>query len=346
MQVIEISDDEPAESLAVKRTETKTRTPVLMNQVTFLGKRKRQSECWDGRVKMTNQLTIDDLLQRDILQKLLVSSFVLDQAFLFSKLPPVPLVVVMPRESPESYNFQSGKQTFIFPPMNNRGCMHIKLMILWFGAYVRIVVTSANLIEADWTVIDNVVYYQDFRKTSDAVDCPFKSELQQLLSAMGVPDSLVDQLDMFDFRPALGMLVASRPGTFNGGYGMDKLASIVSEMDLDTNDMRIVLQVYRLTRHLHLGSLMDGYPRWKGVAGAGRNHLVGYVSCTRHSRPSWTQTTGLQAVHHSFAIQSSTLHRKESSVTVLLAIEVYCFTQKCIDSSSLSCAQSRMTGCI
>ncbi len=48
---------------------------------------------------------------------------------------------------------------FCFPPMSGLGCMHSKLQLLKFPAYLRVVVPTGNLVPYDWGetgVMENV----------------------------------------------------------------------------------------------------------------------------------------------------------------------------------------------
>ncbi|KAL3898109.1 MAG: hypothetical protein SGCHY_002968 [Lobulomycetales sp.] len=44
--------------------------------------------------------------------------------------------------------------------------MHVKLILLVHGTFVRLVIMSANLVAYDWTILENTVYIQDFASHS------------------------------------------------------------------------------------------------------------------------------------------------------------------------------------
>src|SRR5207245_47493 len=52
----------------------------------------------------------------------------------------------------------------VHPPMSSmgHGCFHAKLMILIYDGWIRVVISSANLISHDWEISENVVFIQDF----------------------------------------------------------------------------------------------------------------------------------------------------------------------------------------
>jgi tyrosyl-DNA phosphodiesterase-1 len=85
------------------------------------------------------------------------------------------------------------------------GCMHIKLMILWFSKHVRIVIGSANLVGYDWDTLENVIFVQDFpiqEHSMSSAKSNFYDDLQDLLTEMGAPHQVKSALDSYDFSRA------------------------------------------------------------------------------------------------------------------------------------------------
>lgn len=99
--------------------------------------------------------------------------------------------------------------------LGGSGNMHSKLALLFFKSAIdedqdicRIIVSSANLIPADWgvgNVMENVVFVVDLpaKKASSSVKIgkqfPFEHQLTSQLRALQVPEQVLQRLALFDF---------------------------------------------------------------------------------------------------------------------------------------------------
>ncbi|KAJ1404997.1 Tyrosyl-DNA phosphodiesterase I [Sesbania bispinosa] len=133
----------------------------------------------------------------------------------------------------------------VYPPFpetiafgNNRkkqgiACHHPKLIILQREDSIRVVITSANLVEKQWNSVTNTVWWQDF-PCAISVDfaslfpkfddgeirrdskCDFAAQLAGFMASLviDVPSQAhwISQLTKYDFGGATGHLVASVPG--------------------------------------------------------------------------------------------------------------------------------------
>ncbi|KAK7399309.1 hypothetical protein VNO78_10490 [Psophocarpus tetragonolobus] len=112
-------------------------------------------------------------------------------------------------------------------------CHHPKLIVLQRKDSIRVVVTSANLVEKQWNSVTNTIWWQDFPHTN-SVDfaslfpiisnaeihqgskCDFASQLAGFIASLviDVPSQAhwITQLTKYDFGGATGHLVASVPG--------------------------------------------------------------------------------------------------------------------------------------
>ncbi|KAI0673243.1 phospholipase D/nuclease [Trametes maxima] len=83
---------------------------------------------------------------------------------------------------------------------NGFGCMHMKFMLLFYKTgRLRVVVSTANLIEYDWRDIENSVWVQDVPKRPSPVSLPsdtedFASTMVRVLHALNVAPALVNFL--------------------------------------------------------------------------------------------------------------------------------------------------------
>jgi hypothetical protein len=82
--------------------------------------------------------------------------------------------------------------------------MHIKLFLLWFPGFLRVVIPSANLVSFDWDSIENSVWLQDFplMSSEQKEKTEFYKDLIHLLEKMDVPLQIRKALDGFDFTGA------------------------------------------------------------------------------------------------------------------------------------------------
>ena len=111
--------------------------------------------------------------------------------------------------------------TIVTPKIGDKwGKFHAKLFILKFPNRLRVVVTSANLIKCDWSLIGQVIWFQDFFPASATPrECGFKTQLSQFLQEIApvgfnIEEEIGVDLDSYDFTGARVELVASVPGRY------------------------------------------------------------------------------------------------------------------------------------
>ncbi|OIW00221.1 hypothetical protein TanjilG_27472 [Lupinus angustifolius] len=141
------------------------------------------------------------------------------------------LVVVYP-PFPESIAFSNNRKR------HGIACHHPKLIVVQRRDSIRVIITSANLVEKQWNSVTNTIWWQDFPnvtsadfaslfpKTDDGdfrkdPKCDFASQLAGFMASLiiDVPSQAhwIAQLTKYDFGGAEGHLVASVPGVhFNG----------------------------------------------------------------------------------------------------------------------------------
>lgn len=176
---------------------------------------------WARSRLRSNDVTIEEVLQRDKLRKAVLSSFQWDHEWLFKKLDikntDLLMVVQAKSQAEQDVIRAEGKSTnprikLCFPPMPGQvNCMHSKLMLLFYDSYMRIVVPSANLTEYDWgddNRMENMVFLIDLPGPLDMADSElqllekmptFARSLHYFLQRMDVPTSLLDALRRYDF---------------------------------------------------------------------------------------------------------------------------------------------------
>ncbi|KAJ7921901.1 hypothetical protein B0H13DRAFT_2413773 [Mycena leptocephala] len=177
-----------------------------------------------GRQHAPNAISLDDLIHPPDLSTALVYSFFIDDPYLFDFLPfktsrhhrPYVNVYVgrdiamdadgkrfpgckpkTKRPNPvdfdrvvelakKGFREKYANNFYAFYPKLQSGCAHSKIMVLVYPEFMRVVITSANLMQCDTVYGDNHWYIQDFPRLSDGAaytETPFER-----LSQAGVFD--------------------------------------------------------------------------------------------------------------------------------------------------------------
>ena len=119
--------------------------------------------------KKSDEVRIEDVLDRDTLQTTLLSAFQWDFEWILSKLPARKTVLVLQAKGPEERRMK--EQLFaemdqielVFPYMDGQvNCMHSKLMLLFHRdkvgmEWLRVVVPTANLTDYDWGMCGGIM---------------------------------------------------------------------------------------------------------------------------------------------------------------------------------------------
>ncbi|KAM5353765.1 hypothetical protein ACJ41O_000415 [Fusarium nematophilum] len=164
-----------------------------------------------GYPRTSEDIKIEEVLQKDRLQLAVLSSYQWDDEWLMSKLDlrrtKLLLVAYAADEAQRTAmrsNTPSGIR-FCFPAMNGPGAMHSKLQLLKYQDYLRVVVPTANLVPYDWGetgVMENMVFLIDLPRLGDSAQhqpTAFSTELGRFLTATGVEASMVSSLSNYDF---------------------------------------------------------------------------------------------------------------------------------------------------
>ncbi|KAK9686792.1 hypothetical protein K7432_015042 [Basidiobolus ranarum] len=195
-----------------------------------------------------NHVTIDELLDKDNLRKLMLATYQLEADWFISKLPhniPICLVRNWHRQSGEKPGTSSlhSKFTVIQPPLpeDRYGSMHAKLMILYYDEFLRVVVTSANVTSLDWENFENAIFVQDFHRAQYKMQHvpAFGKDLYHFLGALKVPNFIRNSLTSYDFSTAGVSLIPSVPGCHPNdqeeSYGHKRVAQTLKAHGLMSN---------------------------------------------------------------------------------------------------------------
>ncbi|KAJ2236843.1 hypothetical protein IWW45_001447 [Coemansia sp. RSA 485] len=120
--------------------------------------------------------------------------------------------------------------------------IHTKLMLLYYASSMRFVVLTGNFVPNDWTVVQNSVFVQDFRRSHKVFPAnEFSTTLAYALHDLGVPKGFIAMMNNVDFSLAVARIVTSVPSSGDkylgqrnmDEYGVERLASIVKSLGVD-----------------------------------------------------------------------------------------------------------------
>ncbi|KAL2754686.1 hypothetical protein ACRALDRAFT_1063472 [Sodiomyces alcalophilus JCM 7366] len=173
-----------------------------------------------GLARGTDDITLDEILDRQNLVMAVLTSFQWDERWLLSKIDltrtRMVLVAYANSEAQKQSmrdNVPSHRIRFCFPPMGNMGYLHSKLQLLKFESYLRIVIPTGNLVPYDWGEsgeLENMVFLIDLPRLGDAenienasvdavAETSFQTELQRFLRAQSLDENIVKSLGKYDF---------------------------------------------------------------------------------------------------------------------------------------------------
>ncbi|KAL4872052.1 hypothetical protein BDV12DRAFT_162942 [Aspergillus spectabilis] len=170
-----------------------------------------------GYRRSEEDIKIEEVLQKSDLELAILSSFMWDMDWLFSKvnLKTSRFILVMQAKddaTKRQYESETASMTSLrlcFPPMDGQvNCMHSKLMLLFHPGYLRIAVPTANLVPYDWGeaggVMENSVFLVDLPKkdpstTTSEPKTNFYTDLIYFLKATALHEDVIAKLDNFDF---------------------------------------------------------------------------------------------------------------------------------------------------
>ncbi|KAM3498335.1 hypothetical protein MY11210_009680 [Beauveria gryllotalpidicola] len=221
---IESSTEEPA----MKRLTPQRSERAESSQPRYLQGTVRRT--WtQGYTKTSDDITIEEILQKDDLQLALLSSFQWDEEWLLSKLntSKTRILLLAFAASEEQKQLMRGNVPknirFCFPPMNGPGSMHSKLQLLKYPKYLRLVIPSGNLVPYDWGetgVMENMVFLIDLPRleaSGSYAMTVFGENVARFLKASGVDEAMVVSLTNYDFSATASLgFVYSIPGGHTG----------------------------------------------------------------------------------------------------------------------------------
>ena len=251
------------------------RPPVApaMNNAARLGRHNgvmASPRFFDGAIRQTlkiyggDSMSFADILgPMDEMESAIVTSFSLEQPFLrrhFDNHREIKILVVVPSPNgpPGVIVPLAGTSCSVLSPrpgltltglpMKGRSIFHTKLLVLEYRSFLRIIITSANVMEQDYEILDNKFWIQDFPRlpasSPPAHSYRFSKPLLDHLVSFGVTPAWTSPIfDRFDFLksdgPESARVVASQQGAWKGwqgikmGGGLDALARAVASCEFE-----------------------------------------------------------------------------------------------------------------
>ncbi|KAL1868978.1 hypothetical protein Plec18167_007980 [Paecilomyces lecythidis] len=204
-----------------------------------------------------SDIKIEEVFQKSDLELAVLSSFMWDMEWLFSKFDTrnTRFLLVMQAKEEETKRQYEAETSYMknlrlcFPPMDGQvNCMHSKLMLLFHPNYLRIAVPSANLVPYDWGdvgVMENSVFLIDLPKKPDQAsgqtqETPFYKDLVYFLSASALHANIISKLEAFDFSETAPFAFVHTIGGSHAGStwrktGLCGLGRAVSSLGLRTS---------------------------------------------------------------------------------------------------------------
>lgn len=121
------------------------------------------------------------------------------------------------------------------------GSSHSKILVLVYSTFLRVVITSCNMMDVDTELNDNHWFIQDLPKLptrSSRQMSDFETELLAHLQALGTPQEFIHSIQgLYDYSTVKVHMVTSIPGVQSGAkakrHGLLRLRHVVKDIDLN-----------------------------------------------------------------------------------------------------------------
>ncbi|XXQ37425.1 PLD phosphodiesterase domain-containing protein [Plasmodiophora brassicae] len=194
-----------------------------------------------------NGIAFDDLIDAPRLKRAFLTTYIIDEEWLREKLASVPDVCIalhwQAADGDRAGVRRRDQWRILHPPKPAFSCMHAKLMLLSYDGFLRVVISSGNLVPVDYGGYEkNIVFVQDFplRPSSSNANNAFYNDLRSFIVALNAPSDVVSEFDRYEFAGAKARIVASRPGTHartDPDYGLRALSRAVKAIGATAPDV-------------------------------------------------------------------------------------------------------------
>ncbi|KAG8685900.1 hypothetical protein FRC11_009868, partial [Ceratobasidium sp. 423] len=202
---------------------------------------------------------------RNALSFAIVSSFALELTWLYQLFPPeVPVIVVtQPQDGRAEVHHTLPGWVRASPKLEGgRGCMHVKLLLLFYkDGRLRVVIPTANFIPHDWRDIENSVWLQDVPLRTGPSP-PSNPMAKDGIKAEGFAERLERVLKALNVEPALEAHIMDQRATGDVRLPLRSIDELHSRWDWS-----------RVTAHL-VPSIAGKHAGWPDVLRVGHVALM------------------------------------------------------------------------
>lgn len=261
----EDEEEEGGEAVFHSASASDLNNSYIVPGPTFLDATVKKTWAYGYSREDGEDITIEEVLQRDDLRFAVMSSFQWNLEWLNSKINTDStrlLLIVGAKEETLKRRWQYAESkmphlSVCFAPMGSPvQIMHAKMMLLFHSTYLRIVVTTANMMPHDWGetgVMENTLFLIDLPRIPTGDTNPaeklqrqttsFEMNLVKFLNALGLYERLVQGLNNFDFSRTKDLAFVHSIGGAHVGLdepwrqtGFCGLGLAIRELGLESGD--------------------------------------------------------------------------------------------------------------
>ena len=159
--------------------------------------------CPDGTVPDYPLITFKELIDAVNCKFAFLTSYCVDISWILSYFKcPLHLLVHPNEKQTNAQSIQYNKNVKIsFPTFpSGFGVFHAKIMLLEYQKGLRIVITSANLVDHDYGQVQNILFVQDLEETSAPTNSKFLADLKTFLKTCSISPESITFLERFNWE--------------------------------------------------------------------------------------------------------------------------------------------------
>ena len=134
-------------------------------------------------------------------ENVIFASFVVEDTFLAKHMVSKDIEFTVFKHGYLVYPWSSGKNVvdypdikmrLVLPDLRQQYCVfHPKVILIKFESFLRVVITTSNLLERDWEQLGQLVWFQDFPYTAEPIKSSFKEDLKKFFEDIIPTDTTV-----------------------------------------------------------------------------------------------------------------------------------------------------------
>ncbi|KAJ2397352.1 hypothetical protein GGI05_000687 [Coemansia sp. RSA 2603] len=182
----------------------------------------------------------------EAIEEALVTGFYIDEHWLLGQLPSANTKITLVAEHRINEQLDDNRVTRIAPQKLKPSVqiMHCKIMLLFFASHMRFVVSTGSITPEEWSIVQNAVFIQDFKRAKDRLYAAnaFSLALAYALHDLSVPHAVIGLLNEVKFSNANVHIVTTVPSGTGGNmteYGAERLAQVLKEAGVDPENQNL-----------------------------------------------------------------------------------------------------------